>query len=151
MEGQKSRYRSERITCIPFFIIIIFQFRFVLTSQFYRRLENTFQSIIYNEYDGPHFYGNSRKVVKQIPFVCMAYSWFHTAAVSASAERWFYTNTIRYMSLALINMHCVVHPKYSDRLTLKQKKTKKQCTLIRLRVLWSLIWMYTVCPSVLDK
>ena len=30
-------------------VFLMFQFMFVLTSQFYRQLENTFQSIIYNK------------------------------------------------------------------------------------------------------
>ena len=35
--------------CIIIVSSIIFLFRFVLTSQFYRHLGNTFQTIIYNE------------------------------------------------------------------------------------------------------
>ena len=52
MEGQRVQYRSKRIIRICFcfvFIFSIFLFRFVLTSQFYRDLENTFQSIMYND------------------------------------------------------------------------------------------------------
>ena len=43
------------------FIFIVFLFSFVLTSQFYHQLENTFQSIIYNETDGMPFNGNCKK------------------------------------------------------------------------------------------
>ena len=49
MEGQRVQYRSKRIISIPFLFFSIFLFSFVLTSQFYRDLENTFQSIMYND------------------------------------------------------------------------------------------------------
>ena len=42
-------------------VFIILRFRFALTSQFYRHIENTFQSILYNEVD-LLFHGNNRKV-----------------------------------------------------------------------------------------
>ena len=43
MEGQRVQYRSKIIISILFLFFSIFLFRFVLTSQFYRVLENTFQ------------------------------------------------------------------------------------------------------------
>ena len=49
MEGQRVQYRSKRIISILFLFFSIFLFRFVLTSQFYRDLENTFQSIMYTD------------------------------------------------------------------------------------------------------
>ena len=61
MEGQRVQYRSKRIISILFLFFGIFLFRFVLTSQFYRDLENTFQSIMYNDKDDMPFYGNNRK------------------------------------------------------------------------------------------
>ena len=45
----------------PVFIFIVFLFRFVLISQFYRHLENTFQSLIYNEKDVLPFNGNNNR------------------------------------------------------------------------------------------
>ena len=61
MEGQRVQYRSKRIISILFLFFSTFLFRFVLTSQFYRDLENTCQSIMYNDWDGVPFYGNNRK------------------------------------------------------------------------------------------
>ena len=49
MEGQRVQYRLKRIISILFLFLSIFLFMFVLTSQFYRDLENTFQSIMYND------------------------------------------------------------------------------------------------------
>ena len=49
MEGQRVQYHLKRIVSILFLFFSIFLFRFVLTSQFYRDVENTFQSIMYND------------------------------------------------------------------------------------------------------
>ena len=49
MEGQRVQYCSKRIISILFLYFSICLFRFVLTSQFYRDPENTFQSIMYND------------------------------------------------------------------------------------------------------
>ena len=49
MDEQRVQYRSKRIISILFLLFSIFLFKFVLTSQFYRDLENTFQTTMYND------------------------------------------------------------------------------------------------------
>ena len=48
MEGQKSVYRSKRISSILFLFLLFFLFKFANLTVL-PALENTFQSVIYNE------------------------------------------------------------------------------------------------------
>ena len=86
MEGHRVQYHSKRIISILFLFFSIFLFGFVLTSQFYRDLENTFQSIMYNV-TKMAFTVITEKVVVQILFDCMAYSLFHTPAQDNELKR----------------------------------------------------------------
>ena len=68
----KSTVSFEKNYKYPVFIFSIFLFRFVLTSQFFRDLENTFQAQC--TMTACPFTVIKEKVVVQILFDCLAYS-----------------------------------------------------------------------------